>query len=183
MTETPAVDSWTKYQLQQQLFSIGEDFWVENDKGEQVFKVDGKVFTLRETFVLQDKDGAELATVQSRLLAFQPTMTIERGGQVVATVEKALFTLFHSHFDIDLAGAAPLEAEGDFLSHEFEITVGGQTVATISKRWFTLQDTYGIAIAPGQDEVLLLCAAVCIDEMSEARPASPFPQTPSSPFH
>jgi uncharacterized protein YxjI len=28
-------------------------------------------------------------------------------------------------------------------------------------------ETYGIAIAPGQDEVLLLAAAVCIDEMSE----------------
>jgi uncharacterized protein YxjI len=182
MGETPAVDSWNKYQLRQELFSIGEDFWIENQRGEQVFKVDGKVFTLRETFVLQDKDGAELASVQSKLIAFQPTMTIERGGQVAATVEKALFTLFHSHYSIDVAGGPPLEADGDFLSHEFEITANGQTVATISKRWFTLQETFGIAIAPGQDEVLLLCAAISIDEMSEAKPSSPFPHSPSPPF-
>jgi uncharacterized protein YxjI len=27
---------------------------------------------------------------------------------------------------------------------------------------------YGIAIAPGQDEVLILCVAIAIDEMSES---------------
>jgi uncharacterized protein YxjI len=33
-----AVDSWTRYQLRRQLFSIGEDFWIENDRGEAVYK-------------------------------------------------------------------------------------------------------------------------------------------------
>jgi uncharacterized protein YxjI len=31
---------WTRYKLQRKLFSIGEDFWIENDRGESVFKVD-----------------------------------------------------------------------------------------------------------------------------------------------
>jgi uncharacterized protein YxjI len=41
-------------------------------------------------------------------------------------------------------------------------------VATISKRWFAADFMYGIAIAPGQDEILLLCCAIAIDEMSES---------------
>jgi uncharacterized protein YxjI len=159
-------ESWTRYQLRQKLFSIGEDFWIENDRGEQVYKVDGKVLRIRETFVIQDRSGAELATVEAKLIAIRPTMNIERNGQVYATVKKALFTLLRQHYTIQTPTEV-LEAQGDILNHEYEITAQGQPVATISKRWFTLLETYGIAIAPGQDEVLLLASAVCIDEMSE----------------
>lgn len=162
-----SVDTWTRYQLRRKLFSIGEDFWIQNDRGEQVYKVDGKVLRIRETFELQDAAGAALAVIQAKLLAIQPTMNIERGGQVWATVKKALFTVFRQHYSIHLQGGAVLEAQGDILNHEYEIADRSQIVATISKRWFTVLETYGIAIAPGQDEVLLLAAAVCIDEMSE----------------
>jgi uncharacterized protein YxjI len=163
-----AADGWTRFQLQRQLFSIGEDFWIENDRGQAVYKVDGKVLRIRETFVLQDPNGAELATIEAKLIAIQPTMNIERGGQVWATVRKALFTLFRQHFSIEVQGGQELEAQGDILNHEYEIAAAGQPVAVVSKRWFTLRETYGVAIAPGQDEVLLLAAAVCIDEMSES---------------
>ena len=58
-----SVDAWTRYQLRRKLFSIGEDFWIENDRGEAVYKVDGKVLRIRETFVLEDTNGTEQATV------------------------------------------------------------------------------------------------------------------------
>jgi uncharacterized protein YxjI len=131
---TMSVDTWTRYQLRRKLFSIGEDFWIQNDRGEHVYKVDGKVLRLRETFELQDASGAALATIQAKLLAIQPTMNIERGGQVWATVKKALFTLFRQHYSIQIEGGPVLEAQGDILNHEYEIEGGGQTVATISKR-------------------------------------------------
>ena len=38
--------SWTTYQLRRKLFSIGEDYWIENDQGQRVFKVDGKVLRI-----------------------------------------------------------------------------------------------------------------------------------------
>jgi uncharacterized protein YxjI len=162
-----ADETWTRYQLKQQLFSIGEGFWIENERGEAVYRVDGKALTLRETFLLEDRGGSELATIQAKLLAFMPTMTIQRGGQTYATVKKVPFTLFHQEYTIEAQGGGMLEAKGDFTDHEYEIRAGEQPVAEISRRWFSLRETYGIAIAPGQDEVLLLSAAVCIDEMSE----------------
>ena len=162
-----SVDTWTRYQLRRKLFSIGEDFWIENDRGEQVYKVDGKVLRIRETFELQDAGGTAVAVIQAKLLAIQPTMNIERSGQVWATVKKALFTLFRQHYSIHVQNGPVLEAQGDILNHEYGISDGGQVIATISKRWFTVLETYGIAIAPGHDEVLLLASAVCIDEMSE----------------
>jgi uncharacterized protein YxjI len=158
---------WARYQLKRQLFSIGEDFWIENDQGEAAYKVDGRALQIRETFLLEDRNGAELATIQAKLLALMPTMTIQRAGQPWAVVKKIPFTLFHQEYEIDVQGDGALRAKGDITNHEYEILDGDSPVATISKKWFALRETYGIAIAPGQDEVLLLSAAVCVDEMSE----------------
>jgi uncharacterized protein YxjI len=39
-------------------------------------------------------------------------------------------------------------------------------VAEVSKRWFRIRDTYGIEIAPGEDDALILALTVCIDQMT-----------------
>jgi len=36
-------------------------------------------------------------------------------------------------------------------------------VAEVSKRWFRVRDTYGIEVAPAQDDALILAVTVCID--------------------
>ena len=159
---------WTTYQLRRQLLAIGEDFWVQNAKGENVYKLDGKVLTLTQTFALEDASGNEVARMQAEMLTLRRTMDVERGGQVVATVRKALFNILSQRFTVDLAGNGQLEAHGDILNHEFQVTNQGQVIATISKQWFAAEFMYGIAIAPGQDDVLMLCVAIAIDEMSES---------------
>jgi uncharacterized protein YxjI len=158
-------NGWKTFQLRHQLFSLGEDFWIENSQGENVYKADSKAMSLRETFVVADVNDTELATIEAKLLSLQPTMKILRGGKLSATVKKAM-ALFKQKFSIKVEAGGELEAQGNVLKHEYQITSGGQPVATISKKWFSLDDTYGIAMAPGQDEVLLLCAAICIDEMA-----------------
>jgi uncharacterized protein YxjI len=159
--------TWTTYRLQEKIFSIGEDFWIENDKGEEVFRVDGKAFSLRNQFVLQDSKGSGLLTVETKLLSFQPMMTIQRQDQLYATVTKQLFTLFHDHYTIQVEGGPAYEAEGDFTSHEYEVRSNDDLVTQISRAWFSLRDSYGVAVAPGHDQALMLVAAVCIDEITE----------------
>src|SRR5580765_4337187 len=153
-------DNWSRYRLQRKLFSIGEDFWIENEQGEQVYKVDGKAFSLRETFVLEDPSGSELLTIESKLLAVRPTMKILRQGQLLATVTKKLLTFLHQHYTIQVEGGATYEAEGNITSHEYEVKSGGAAVAHISKDWFSIQDSYGVAVAPGQDPEFILAAAI-----------------------
>ena len=162
-----AVAGWTTYQLRRQLIAIGEDFWVQNAQGQNVYKLDGKVLTLTQTFALQDTNGNELARMHAEMLTLRQTMDIQRGGQVVATVRKALFNILSQSFTVDIAGDGQLHAQGDILNHEFQITSSDQVVATVSRQWFVGDLIYGISIAPGQDEVLMLCVAIAIDEMSE----------------
>ena len=49
---------------------------------------------------------------------------------------------------------------------EYEIDRDGHIIAKVSKRWFRVRDTYGIEVAPGENDPLILAATVCIDEMA-----------------
>jgi len=154
--------------MREKLFAIGDDYWIENEDGERAFKVDGKALRIRDTLVLEDTSGAELFTVQEKKLRVRDTMEVERGGQTVATVKKALITPLRERFSIEVEGGDDMEAKGNVVDHEYKIERGGDKVAEVSKRWFRVRDTYGIEIAPGQDDALILAVTVCIDQMTRA---------------
>ena len=156
----------TRYLLREKMLSIGDDFWIENDRGERIFKVDDKVLRARDTVVIKDADGNELLKLQKRLLRARDTMAIERGGDKVATVKKAMITPLRDRFTVDVEGGGDLLVEGNILDHEYQITQGGIPVANISKRWFRVRDSYGVAVAPGQNDALVLAVTVCIDHLT-----------------
>ncbi len=155
-----------RYKMRQRLLSIGEDFEIEDERGNPVYRVDGKVLRIRETFVLEDLAGHEVATIREKKIALRDTMNVLRGGEVVATIRKAWVTPFRDKFGIDVRGGEDMTAQGKILDHEYEIHQGGETVARVSKHWFTIRDTYGIEVAPGHDDGLILAIAVAIDEMA-----------------
>lgn len=155
----------SRYRMRQRLVSIGEDFTIEDERGQPVYHVDGKVLRIRETFVITDTAGNEVATIREKKLALRDSMTILRGGNTIATIRKAWLTPFRDKFEIDVNGGQDMIAQGDILDLEYTIKRGGTPVAQISKQWFTFRDTYGIEIAPGEDDGLVLAVAVAIDEM------------------
>jgi uncharacterized protein YxjI len=157
----------TRYQMREKLFAIGDDYWVETDGGERVFKVDGKALRARETFILKSPSGDELFKIQKKVLHIRDTMEIEHDGDTVATIKKALITPLRDRYSIELAsGGGELGAKGNIVDHEYEIERDGDKIAEISKRWFRVRETYGIEVAPGQDDALIVAAVVCIDEMA-----------------
>jgi uncharacterized protein YxjI len=154
-----------RYLVRERLFSIGEDFWVTDEQGNRVFLVDGKALRLRETFELKDASGQKLATIHKKFLAFTDTMEIEHDGAVAATVHKAVFSPLHHRSIIDIPGRGRLEAVGNILDKDFEILDGGQVVARISRSWFRIRDTYGVDVAPGENDALIICIAICLDRI------------------
>ncbi|HEY2318037.1 MAG TPA: LURP-one-related family protein [Solirubrobacteraceae bacterium] len=156
----------TRYRMREKLFAIGDDYWVETEGGDRAFKVDGKALRVRSTFILEDPSGDELFKIQEKKLRVRDTMEVERGDDTVATIKKALITPLRDRFSIELSQGGELSAKGNIVDHEYEIERDGNKVAEISKRWFRIRDTYGIEIAPGEDDALIVAATVCIDEMA-----------------
>ena len=151
------------YLMKQKLFSWGDDFTIKDDSGRDRFFVDGKAFSLGNQLSFQDMAGNELAFIRQKLLSWGPTYEISKGDQLLATVTKELFTFFKCTFTVDVPGPNDLLAEGDFLDHRYVFTRNGSQVAEVSKQWFTLGDTYGVQIAQGEDDVLILASTVVID--------------------
>ena len=159
----------TRYQMREKLFAIGDDSWIENQNGERAFKVNGKAMRIRSTFILESPSGEELYKIQEKKMRIRDTMEVERDGDTVAKVHKALITPLRDRFSIDVEGSDELNAKGNIVDHEYEIERDGEKIAEISKRWFRIRDTYGIEIAPGENDPLILATTVCIDEMSRGR--------------
>jgi uncharacterized protein YxjI len=159
-------DDAVQYQMREKMFSIGDDYWIENSRGERAFKVDGKALRIRETMIIEDTAGAELCHIQEKLARVRDTMEIERQGDTVATVKKAMISPLRERYSVDVRGGDDLDVHGNIVDHEYAIERHGDKVAEVSKRWFRVRDTYGIEILPGQDVPLILAVAACLDRMS-----------------
>jgi uncharacterized protein YxjI len=156
-----------RYQMREKLVSIGDDFWIENERGEKVFKVDGKALRVRQTLIFEDRNRRELAKIQERMLRIKDSMEVEGpGGENVAMVKKALIAPLRERWIVKIRGGPDLKVQGNILDHEYTIGEGRDKVAEVSKKWFRLRDTYGVEIEPGQDDIVILAVTVCIDQMA-----------------
>lgn len=157
----------TRYKIRQNLISIGDDFWIENAKGQKVFKVDGKVLRIRKTLVFEDAKGKKLAQIQERLLTIKDTMVIEDAdGKDIATIKKALLTPLRDKWNVSVRGGADMVVQGNILDFEYDIKADGKKVAEISKKILRLTDTYAVDIADGQSDILILAIAIAVDMMA-----------------
>src|SRR5687768_18284110 len=50
MTAAPAT-AGNRYRMVERMVSFGDDFWIQNDLGQRVFKVDGKALRIRDTLI------------------------------------------------------------------------------------------------------------------------------------
>src|SRR3954465_14948087 len=152
-----------RYVLKQKFWSWGDDFVIKTADGQDAFFVDGKAFSIGDKLSFQDMNGNELAFIRQKLLSWGPTYEIYRNNELQAVVKKKLITFIHCRFIVDVPGPRDLEAKGSFTDHNYEFTRDGQRVAEVSKRWFAWADTYGVDIAEGEDDVLILASSVVID--------------------
>lgn len=156
-----------RYVIRERFLRLGEDSEITDESGRPVLQVDGKVLSLRDRLVLNDTAGQEVATVHRKLVALRPSYEITVRGEEAADVRKHFFTPFRDRFTIDIPGPDDLEMSGDLLDHEFTVTRGDDTVATVTKRWLSIRDTYGVDVAAGEDDLLILAAVLALDLAQE----------------
>ena len=147
--------------MREDLLAIGNDYWIEDDAGDKVFKVNGKVARLRDTWILEDAAGTEVARIKETKLTVRDNIRIELDDGEVH-VKKGLVGI-RDRFHIDVAGGKDLKAHGNVPDHEYQIERGGDTVAEISKKsGATTESRYGPATTPA----LVLAITVAIDALA-----------------
>jgi uncharacterized protein YxjI len=153
-----------RFQMREDLISIGDDDWIENDAGQRVFKVNGKAARIRDTWVLEDIAGNDVASIRERTLSVRDAIRIDVGGRE-ATVKKRLIGI-RDRFHVELDGGEDLEVKGNFVDHEYEIERDGERVAEVSKKWLRIRDSDGVDIDDPADVVLALAVTVAVDALA-----------------
>ena len=154
-----------RFMMREKMFGIGDDFWIEDDSGDHVYKVDGKTARIRDTWKLEDADGKEVACIRERKLSIRDAITIEVGG-TKAVVKKKMIG-FGDSYNVDVEDGKDLEVHGDIIGHEYKIERGGDTVAEVSQKYFRIRETYGIEVHGDVDPALVISVAVAVDSLHE----------------
>src|SRR5262249_57172522 len=102
--------------MQEKLFSIGDDYWIDDEEGNHAFRVNGKAMRIRQTFIIEDPEGNELAKIQERKLSVRDKLAIERGGSTVSTGRNAPGGIPDRLF-IDLEAGRLQKLDGHSLVH------------------------------------------------------------------
>lgn len=164
--EGPGTSGKNRYQMREKLVSIGDDFWIQNEQGQRVFKVDGKALRIRNTLKFEDAHGQTLYQIQEKKLRVKDSMEVEdASGKRAAMVKKAIISPVRDRFTVKIKDGPNLDVKGNILQHQYTIGEGRDKVAEVSKKWFRVRDTYGVEVAPGQDNLLILAVTVCLDQM------------------
>lgn len=157
-----------RFLMRHKILALGQDFWVKDEAGNEVFYVDNKLLALRKTYFIRDANNHELLKIQHKLLHIHRTMDIEQDGKLIASVQKNLISLLRDSWTIAVPGGDEMTAHGDFLDHEYEIQQHGATLAHISKQWFALRESYGIEVFEGANSPLMIAIAIAIEDMMDA---------------
>lgn len=152
-----------KYVIKQKVFAIGDTFMIKDDLDNDCFWVKGRIFTFGNKLTMYDMQNQELVYIEQKLLRFLPEYNIYFKGLHYATVKKK-FSFFRPRFNIQ-SHVGDYSIQGDFLNLEFSILRGGKHVAQVSKKWISWGDTYGVEIADGEDDPLILTLVIVIDQV------------------
>ena len=89
-------------------------------------------------------------------------------GNFLVTNNRALGPSDYDRFSVTVPQDPRLPGGGGFVINDLYDLNPARTVGGIPQdNYRTFSDTYGITIAPGEDEGLILAVAVAIDELAE----------------
>ena len=154
-----------RYFLKQKIWTLGDSFVIKDQFRNPVFHVKGKPFSIGDNLKFMDPAGVERLRIRQRLFSFKHLFKIYRNGELYAQMTKRI-RILKDKFIIDVPGPDDYIIRGDLPHYHYDIYRNGDRVAEISKRWPAWTDHYKIEIVPGEDDLLILAAAVIVDMVS-----------------
>lgn len=145
--------------IKQKVFSFGDKFSVYDERGTEKFFVNGEVFTFGKKLHVSNASGEEVVFISQRIFSFKPRFEISISGKPAAEIVKE-FTFFRHEYSIPQWN---VKISGDFLAHDYAVSVNSSVVAQVSKEWFSWGDTYVIDIISPEYELLALACVLVAD--------------------
>jgi len=152
-----------RYVMKQLVLALTDAFSIRDRHGNKVYRVKGRLAGVGDKLVVRDMDGKKVATIRQKVVSAVPRYRIRRGGKLVAVINRKAFSPLRDRFKVKIKGSPNLQIVGNMLDHEYRFLRQGQEIARVSKKWLSVSDRYGVQVAKGEDDVLILACAAVID--------------------
>lgn len=157
-----------KLYIKQKVFSWNDKFTVYDENGRDRYYVEGEFFSFGKKLHVYDLYGREVAYIEQKVMSFLPRFFVYVNGAEVAEIVKQ-FSFFIPKYSIEGLG---WDINGDFWSHDYEITQNGRPIVRIMKEWMTWGDSYELNITNPNDEIVALAVVLTIDCVMAAQNAA-----------
>lgn len=159
-----------RYRMSSDVAALGADFYVLSGSGEHAFKIDGRSIAEEDAIRMEDLEGHTLYLVPAQMAQKRNSLTIfDVSGSPTGMVERRPVSPLRDRFSIVLNNRQSLAVSGIVPVHEYVILGAAGKVAEVSQRWFRAKRSFGVEIAPGQPDALLLTSVLLLDLMASGR--------------
>lgn len=145
--------------IRQKVFSFGDKFNVYDEYGEVKFTVWGEIFSFGKKLHVEDRYGREVIFISQRIFTFKPKFELSIIGNDTVEIVKEI-TFFRHEYSIP---AWNIKIHGNFLAHDYNVSLDCSEIAFVSKEWLTWGDTYVIDIPDPSHELLSLACVLVVD--------------------
>jgi uncharacterized protein YxjI len=142
---------------------VPSDFWVVDERGRQVYRVEGRALAFGKNITFYDGRDSELAYISQKLPSRGPTFEIYHGDDLQAIMPRTVVSPMGCRFSVEGRAPDDLHAEGNLTEREYTFSREGKVVGRVSKDWFRTPATYGVFVSAGEDDLLLLAGSMIID--------------------
>lgn len=166
LSDGPAQSTRARYRVFSPVISTPDDLNILSGAGEVAFRLDAALLRMSDEIALKNLTGDALYRASVRMARREDCIEIHDAFDlVVARIERTLVSPLRDRFVLKLADLPELTIEGNVAGHEFTIADRSGLVAVASRKWFRSRGSYGLEVAPGSQDGLLLTAVLTMDCM------------------
>lgn len=165
------------YHLRKRLFELPNPYWIRDSRGHASLRADTSNLDPGDRIVLFDRAGRRLSAVRDKVVAGEVFHEIQYGNDSAGALARSRVNPSRMRFLLDATGPDDLEVVGDLSGLEYGFYRGDERVGSVTCRSIATGDGYTLDVAPHEDEVLLISAAIAVELAFE--PAKPVPPAPS----
>ncbi len=152
----------TRYTVQQQLFTIHQNFEVYDDRGAKLMSAHGNGLRVMDKIELADAAGNPVLELKERP-GTRPHINIYSNGKKLMSISERRVGL-RDHFLFDTPLPAHFDVTGNAWSTNYTITINGEPAAQVMMEpGLAKADTYHVNIGPGRGPRILFGIILAID--------------------
>jgi uncharacterized protein YxjI len=161
--------NFERYRAPQNVAALQGRILVRNDRGRAAFAIDCGLQLLADVVRVRTLAGDAACLIQGgALLSGESVAIVDADQKMVAAIERVELSPVRDCFAVHRGADTSWRVNGRVADYEYRLWEHDLEIAEISRRWFRARDSFGVQVAAGQPDLLVVTVAVCLDLMLHA---------------